>query len=285
MTLARHFLLALVTVCVTVHNVMAAEVPRRIVSTNLCTDQMVLLLAEPGTVASVSFLTADPHESPVAHLTDGIVLNHGQAEEIISLEPDLVVTGRYTTTAAKVLLRRIGYTIIEVDTPSNFAGVREAYLELGAVLGREEQARDLVNSLESRFTQLEQRVAGRSFGSVLILDANGFTVGRPSLIDQLLSRIGLVNLAVQMGIGDFGQVTMEAVLLAKPDHMVRMLYRPDAPSLANQTLNHPALLRFLGDQPMISVPQSWVNCGGPYLADAARLVLDAVEDVSGRAGL
>ncbi|MEQ8735898.1 MAG: ABC transporter substrate-binding protein [Rhodospirillaceae bacterium] len=277
MTQVRLLQLLAVTLCVSAQTVTAAEVPRRIVSTNLCTDQMVLLLAEPGTVASVSFLTADPHESPVAHLTDGLVLNHGQAEEIITLEPDVVVAGRYTTTAAKVLLRRIGYTIIEIDIPPNFSGVREAYLELGAVLGRDAQARALVNSLERRFTQLEQRVAGRSFGSVLILDANGFTVGRPSLIDQLLSRIGLVNVAAQLGIGDFGQVTMEAVLLAKPDHMVRMLYRPDAPSLANQTLNHPALVRFLGDQPMISVPQSWVNCGGPYLADAASLVLDAVD--------
>jgi iron complex transport system substrate-binding protein len=277
MTLMRHLLLVIIMLCVTSHDVRAAEVPRRIVSTNLCTDQMVLLLAEPGTVASVSFLTADPHESPVAHLTDGIVLNHGQAEEIISLEPDLVVTGRYTTTAAKVLLRRIGYAIIEVDIPPNFAGVRDAYLELGVTLGQEQNARRLVDDLDESFNKLEKRAAGRSFGSVLILDANGFTVGRPSLIDQLLSRIGLENVAVQLGIGDFGQVTMEAVLLAKPDHMVRMLYRPEAPSLANQTLNHPALRRFLSDQPMISVPQSWVNCGGPYLADAARLVLDAVD--------
>ncbi len=277
MTLARHFLLTLFVLCVASQGEAFAEVPRRIVSTNLCTDQMVLLLAEPGTVASVSFLTADPHESPVAHLTDGIVLNHGQAEEIITLEPDLVVTGRYTTTAAKVLLRRIGYTIIEVDVPPSFNGVREAYLSLGKTLGREDRARALVNNLDENFEELEQRVAGRSFGTALILDANGFTVGRPSLIDQILTRIGLVNVAAQLGIGDFGQVTMEAVLLAKPDYMVRMLYRPDAPSLANQTLNHPALLRFLGDQPMISVPQSWVNCGGPYLVEAARLVLEAVE--------
>lgn len=250
--------------------------PRRIVSMNLCADQMVLLLAAPGTVASVSFLTADSAESPVAHLAKDLVLNHGQAEEIIALDPDLIVAGRYTTGAAKILLRRLGYDIVDVDMPLNFAGVREAYLQLGARLGRREQAETLVANFDARFAALSHRVGQQSFGSVLILDANGFTVGRPSLVDQVLTHIGLTNLAADLGVGDYGQVTMEAVVLAQPDHMVRMMYRPDTPSLANQTLSHPVLRKSLGDRPMIPVPQSWVNCGGPYLANAAEQVLAAV---------
>jgi iron complex transport system substrate-binding protein len=280
MTPTRHLILLFALLCNSPQG--QAEVPRRIVSMNLCADQMVLLLAEPGTVLSVSFLTADLHESPVAHLAQQTVLNHGQAEEIIALDPDLVIAGRYTTSAAKILLRRIGYEIVEIDIPPNFAGVRDAYLSLGEVLGRQGEARKLIEEFDRRFAVLESRVAGRSFGSVLILDANGFTVGRPSLVDQILTRIGLANVAVQLGISDFGQVTMEAVLLAEPDYMLRMLYRPDTPSLANQTLSHPALIRFLGNQPMIPVPQSWVNCGGPYLADAAEQVLEAV--ISQRTG-
>lgn len=257
-----------------------AEPPRRIVSMNLCADQMVLLLAAPGTVASVSFLTADPAESPVAHLTQGLTLNYGQAEEVIALDPDLIVTGRYTTGAAKILLRRLGYDIVDVDMPVDFAGVRDAYLSLGERLGRPAAAEEFVANFDARFAALSNQVGQRSFGSVLILDANGFTVGRPSLVDQVLTHIGLTNLAAQLGIGDFGQVTMEAVLLAQPDHMVRMMYRPDTPSLANQTLSHPALKKTLGAQPMIPVPQAWVNCGGPFLADAAEQVLAAVMSFS-----
>ncbi len=253
-----------------------AEGPRRIVSMNLCTDQMVLQLAAPGTVVSVSFLTADPAESPVAHMTKGLTLNYGQAEEVIALDPDLVVTGRYTTIASKILLRRLGYRVVEIDMPLTFEGVRETYLNLGKTLERESEARLLADDLETRFDVLSARVGRRSFGSVLILDANGFTVGRPSLVDQVLSRLGLTNVAARLDVGDFGQVTMEAVLIAKPDHLVRMEYRSDTPSLANQTLSHPALVKYLGTKEMISVPQSWLNCGGPYLAAAAERVLDIV---------
>lgn len=271
MTMVRCLVILSLLICTSVQ----AETPRRIVSMNLCADQMVLLLAEPGTVASVSFLSADPHESPVAHLVGDAVLNHGQAEEIIALEPDLVVAGRYTTSAAKILLRRLGYSIVEVDMPPNFAGVRDAYLSLGEALGRESTAQTIIEDMEHKFAAIDGRVSGRSYGSVLILDANGFTVGRPSLIDQMLSRIGLSNVAARLGVGDFGQLSMEAVVLAEPDFIVRLSYRPDVPSLANQTLSHPALVRFLGGQTMISVPQSWVSCGGPYLAEAAAHVLDA----------
>ncbi len=272
---ARFIALLTVLLCGTA---VADEPPRRIVSMNLCADQMVLLLAAPDTVASVSFLTADPAESPVAHLTEGLALNHGQAEEVIALNPDLVVTGRYTTTAAKLLLRRLDYSILELDIPQTFDGVRESYLELGEALGREAEALSLITALEQRLAVIDRRVGDDTFGSVLILDANGFTVGRPSLVDQVLTRIGLTNVAAELGVGDFGQVTLEAVLLANPDYIVRMMYRPDAPSLANQTLTHPALNAFLGGQPMIPVPQSWVNCGGPYLADAAAAVFGAVTE-------
>jgi len=254
-----------------------AVVPRRIVSMNLCADQMVLQLAAPDTVVSVSFLTADPEESPVAHLTEGLNLNAGQAEEVVALDPDLIVTGRYTTTAAKILLRRLDYPVIEVDVPLTFAAVHATYLALGAALGRTSQAEQLLDTLDRRFAALDRRVGGNRFGSMLILDANGFTVGRPSLVDQVLSRIGLINIAVQLDVGDFGQVTMEAVLIAKPDHLVRMAYRTNAPSLANLTLSHPALVKYLGTKETISVPQSWLNCGGPYLASAAEKVLDAIE--------
>ncbi|MEW8692284.1 MAG: hypothetical protein AB2535_14510, partial [Candidatus Thiodiazotropha endolucinida] len=44
----------------------AAEPPRRVVSVNLCSDQLLLMLADPQQVASVSYLSRDPDSSFVA---------------------------------------------------------------------------------------------------------------------------------------------------------------------------------------------------------------------------
>lgn len=254
-----------------------SEGPSRIVSMNLCADQMVLQLAKPGTVVSVSFLTADPAESPEASKTRDIHLNYGQAEEVMALDPDLVVTGKYTTSAAKVLLRRLGYEIAEVDVPLTFAAVRQTYRDLGMILEREKAADDILSRLDQRFELIEARLAGKALGTALILDANGFTVGRPSLVDEVLKRIGLTNAAAALDIGDYGQITIEAMLMAKPDYIVRVDYRQEVPSLASQTLSHPALNAYLGSREMIAVPQSWLNCGGPFLADAAERVVEFLE--------
>ena len=45
---------------------MADPAPRRVVSINLCTDQLAMMLAAPGQLVSVSQLAGDPHSSAMA---------------------------------------------------------------------------------------------------------------------------------------------------------------------------------------------------------------------------
>ena len=44
---------------------LAASLPLRVASLNLCTDEYLLLLARPERIVSVSYLSRDPHESPL----------------------------------------------------------------------------------------------------------------------------------------------------------------------------------------------------------------------------
>ena len=44
---------------------LAASAAARVASLNLCTDEYLLLLARPGEVVSVSYLSQDPLESPL----------------------------------------------------------------------------------------------------------------------------------------------------------------------------------------------------------------------------
>jgi len=266
-----------VLLCLAFNGHAQAESPRRIVSMNLCADQIVLQLAAAGTIVSVSLLTADPEESPVAHLTRGMILNNGQVEEIVALKPDLIVAGRYTTGAAKILLKRLGYRLVEVDVPLTFEDMYKTYRSLGSILDRSDETERFLAGLSNRLEALEKRVNQRRFGSILILDANGFTVGRPSLADQILSQIGLVNIATHLRIGDHGRLSMEDIIISRPDHLVRMAYRTDVPSLANLMLSHPALAKYFGQSAIISVARSWLNCGGSSLVHAAETILSSIE--------
>ena len=57
-----------------------AEAPTRVVSMNLCTDQLAMLLADEGQLLSVSHIAFDPLASPMVEEAAGYEKNHGQAE-------------------------------------------------------------------------------------------------------------------------------------------------------------------------------------------------------------
>ncbi|RLA20277.1 MAG: ABC transporter substrate-binding protein, partial [Gammaproteobacteria bacterium] len=74
--------------------------PQRIVSLNLCADQLLLQLAEPKAIASLTHLAADPELSYLAEEATNYPLNYGSAEEILQLDPDLILAGSFTARPA-----------------------------------------------------------------------------------------------------------------------------------------------------------------------------------------
>src|SRR4029453_1275136 len=73
----------------------SGQKPKRVVSLNLCVDELLLRLADPRNLASATWLARDPANSNVAELAQSIPVNHGLVEEIIPLNPDLVIAGIY----------------------------------------------------------------------------------------------------------------------------------------------------------------------------------------------
>src|SRR5215475_3641278 len=83
--------------------------PHRIVSLNLCTDELVLRLADPANIASVTWLARTSGNVP--DLVGKAHINHGLAEEIVPLDPDLILAGIYTTRAAVAMLKRTDFPV------------------------------------------------------------------------------------------------------------------------------------------------------------------------------
>lgn len=82
-----------------------AAKPQRIASLNVCTDQLVIALAERSRIATVTFLAPNPDTSFYYREAKGLPINRGAAEEVLALKPDLIVAGTYTTPATTALLK------------------------------------------------------------------------------------------------------------------------------------------------------------------------------------
>ena len=95
-------------------NVAPAQ-PQRVVSMNLCTDQLAMMLAAPSQLLSVSFLASDPQASVMAEDAKSYEANYGRAEEIYLLDPDLVLAGSYTNPATDDILRRLNVPVVVME--------------------------------------------------------------------------------------------------------------------------------------------------------------------------
>lgn len=242
--------------------------PARIVSLNLCADELVLRLADPGRVASVTYLARDPRGSNVADLAARVPVNRGLAEEVVPLAPDLVIAGAFTTRATTAMLRRLGFDVMELGVPATLDEAYAQIRQVAARLGEGERGEAMVAQIEAAMAALPPAVADPP--TAVVLRPNGFTAGRGSVPDAVLARAGLDNLAPRLSTDRMGQLALEEIVTARPDLLV-VNSAPDAPpSLADELLHHPALAPFAKAARTVPLPIRLWACAGPGLAEAAR---------------
>src|SRR3954471_4125615 len=71
----------------------AAEAPRRIVSFNLCADQLAVALADREQIAGLSPFSTDPELSVVAEQAANFPRPSQRSEATVAMQPDLVLVG------------------------------------------------------------------------------------------------------------------------------------------------------------------------------------------------
>lgn len=211
--------------------------PARIVSLNLCADELVLRLADRAQVAAVTYLAGDPRGSTVAAQAAGVPVTRGLAEEIVALKPDLVIAGAFTTRTTVGLLKRIGFPPLELGVPADFDGVRAQIRQVAAAVGHPERGEAMVAELDGILSQIVP--ASRSL-RVLVLRPNAFTVSPGSLGDAIIRAAGLVNVAAEIGRDRTGSVPLEAAALADADLVVLDAGEAGTPSMPARRARRPS---------------------------------------------
>lgn len=251
----------------------AEDKPQRIVSLNLCTDQLLLELVERERIAAVSFLAADPEFSAVAEKAAGVPANRGLAEEIVALKPDLVLAHKYAGRQAVSMLQRLGVRVVEIDLPQNMAAVEEQIATVAQAVGETERGQRMVREIRRKLAALPPSPAPRP--TAAIYEPSGYAFGANSLADAILRAAGFDNLAARLGIGSYARLGLETLLASPPDILVVDDTAKDRRSMAQEFLDHPALRqRFAGGR-RVAVPRRLWICGGPSVAEAAAMLAQA----------
>jgi iron complex transport system substrate-binding protein len=256
----------------------AAGRPRRIVSINMCMDELVLRLADRDAIASVTWFSQDPRNANMADAAMGVPANHGLAEEALSYRPDLVLAGPFTERSTVALLAQVGAPVVEFSVPETLDGVRRQIREVADVLGEPERGEALVAEIDRRLARISLDPSRPPLRAI-ILRPNGFTVGPGSLVDEILRRAGMTNLAATLDIGAYQQISLERLALLDADVLILDSEGFAAPSLATEALSHPIVAALSHRLKVVALPSRLWTCAGPALVDAVERLAEATAEV------
>lgn len=255
----------------------AADAPRRVVSINLCTDQMAMMLAGPGQLVSVSVLASEVQSSSMVAEAAAYPANHGQAEEVFLMQPDLVLAGSYTALATVDLLKGLGIPVVQVPPANSLDEAVEQVRIVGRALGQEARAEAVAKAFADGITAA--RVTGDSHPAAFY-HPNGYTTGQGTLANEVMELTGFHNIAATAGVTGGGVLPLERLVLAAPDLIVTSEPYPGA-SRAEEILSHPALGAVeAGAGARLTSDADWV-CGTPHLLRAIARMGAAREAVEG----
>lgn len=243
----------------------AAAAPARVVSINLCTDQLAMMLAAPGQLVSVTRLARDPAASVMAEAARAYPANRGQAEEVYLLHPDLVLAGRYTAQPTVAMLRRLGIPVAVFEPADSFADMQADIARMGALLGRKPEAAAMAGAFAARLARIRAASLPGPRPLAATWSAQGYMSGHQSLAGEILTTAGFDSLAARMGRAQGSTLPLEALVLADPDLVVTGRIGPGS-SRAEAPLTHPALGALTGRRAAVE-DRDWI-CGLPSVLDA-----------------
>jgi len=252
----------------------ASELPR-VASIYACTDQLLVQLADRAQIVSVSHLAVDPSFSVVAEQAEGLRLNHGQVEEILPRDPDLVLAGAYSAPATVSLLRRLGVRVLELPVAHTLDDIRANIRTVAEAIGRPAEGERLIAHFDAALPPAAD--PGRNDAPVAALYwANSYSSGRNTLAAAILRRAGLRNLGTRLGLSGNGALPLEVLLRHDPDLLVTGRRR-EGQALAETVLRHPALDRAFAAARQVTLPGKLWVCGTPATARAVQRLHAAAE--------
>jgi iron complex transport system substrate-binding protein len=241
--------------------------PKRIVSLNLCADQLVLALADRSQIAGLTQNADKAGISAAAAQARGLHILGTSAEDILGIDPDLVVGMPARGSSAMSALEGEHYNMLDLRTSDSLDDIYASIREVAVAVGHRERGDALIARMQRDLAALPRPGRGKV---AAYYQRRGFLTGTGTLVDDLMNRAGLVNLAARLGKPALSQMTLEEMVAAHPDFIIVESDTDRVVDQGTEMLHHPAI----DDIRRISIPQGWTVCGGPAYVLAARILAD-----------
>lgn len=194
--------------------------PLRIVSLSLAADEILLSLVEKERIQALTYLALDPEISNVSSKALG-VRNHinTDAEKIIALQPDLVITSSFTPSEVVSMLEEAGVPVFVFNLSSSLQEIKNNIIAIAQVVGEKEKGQALIKQMEQQETEIIRKTNSIKHQSLRVLyyGFSGDVMGKSTQFDELAQKLGLRNAAAEAGILGIVRLNKEQLIKLNPD--------------------------------------------------------------------
>lgn len=234
----------------------------RIVSLDYCADQFVLKLAGPDRILALS-PDADAAFSYLKHDARGFRQVRPVAEDVLALEPDLIVRSYGGGPRAADLFERAGVPALQIGYAASVKDIFAVTEAVAEGLGVPEAGAALNAETRARLAAVSART---DLPETLYMTPGGVTAGTGTLIHDLFAQAGLANFETRTG---WHALPLERLTQDQPDRVAAAFYA--TAGLAGDAWSasrHPVARRQVEQLPTTRLEGAWTACGAWFLVDA-----------------
>ena len=196
--------------------------PSKVHSLSLGHTEILAALMDFSRVSAVYSFFTDPEQSNISDLSKAHNLIGFDPEEVVALDPEIVIASRFTDADNVALLKDAGISVARASLENSAVGNAPNILLIGYMIGAEKQALSLVDEIESRMKVVGDVLNGNDQPRVLSISkfTSIFVAGSDSTEGGIIEQAGGINAAADSGIEGHQQITIEGIAAINPDVIV-----------------------------------------------------------------
>ena len=233
----------------------------RVASLNLCTDELLLALAAPEQIVSVTHLAHKPQETTLWRQARRYRQNDGSLLSVVGQKPDLVLTMGGGARDRARIARRLGIRILDLPFPQRLGDIELQIRTLAEALDRRPAGMAWI----ARLNTLKRSQPRRRFDTIW-LGGGGRSVQATGLAADWMRLAGFRQRPLT---GD--RVTLEQLLVRPPTVLLRSDYRSGEYSGEQRWLMHPLAKGTRRSRTVPTDGRAWTCMGPPMVDEVLRL--------------
>ena len=202
-------------------------------------------------------------------------------EEIIALKPDVLLMSDMAQSEEHIQqLENAGIKVV-VSEATDIEGVYTAIELIGALMGMDENAAQVINSMKTTFADIQEKSTGDGTQTVYFevspLEYGLWTAGKNTFMDEIATMMGLTNCFAD--VTGWGEISEEQVLSRNPDFIVTItMYFGEGPTPEEEILSRGGWqnVTAVKNNAILNLQNNELSRPAPRLADGAQMLFDFV---------